>query len=1231
MNKFDPLTETFTPYRADKDDPNTLSTSSVHSLYQDPMGILWIGSGTGHLDKFDPATEKFTHYSDTDVLANMHITSITRDESGMLWLTVGKPVTDRLVSFNPQTETFTPYLFDSDEENSHIKTIYMRPSGISTVDPDGSKFNQFDADTQKFVQYQYDPGNPNPLSPDTPMIVYEDRAGTLWSGSGDTGLRRYHQTTQQLSHYTHDPLNPYSLSNDVIQVMYENNTGMLWFGTEDGGVSTFSPIQQKFTAYQSDPGNPNSFYNSMVLSMYEDATGLLWIGYRNAVIETYDRKTGHVTRYRHDPDDPHSMSKGGGLWGVVEDQFGDIWVGGWKTGLNRFNRKTGQFQHYRHNPENPHSLGGNTVISIYEDSLGTLWIGAGGLNRFDRETEQFKVYRPDPDNPNSVGGGSINRIYEDSHGMLWLSTWNGGLNRFDRETEQFTIYRQNTKDPDTNVGTNDIYENEAGQLWIATVNGLCQLHEETEHFTCYTEKDGLPSSRIGRILHDEQGNLWVSTFKGLSTFNPETKTFRNYDTFDGLPGNQYRSAAYQNEAGEFFFGSDKGFTIFHPEEIKDNPNHPPVLLTDMKLFNKSVLIGGDSVLQKGIWDTDSMTLSHDQYIVSFEFASLSYIAPEKNRYQYKLDDFENEWNEVGSKHRFATYTNLPSGKYVFRVQATNNDGVWSDKEAALSITVTPPWWETWWFLSIVTFVILGSAFEGYRWRVRALEIQSRQLEIQVAERTEELSESNKQLEVAKEKAEAANQAKSTFLANMSHELRTPLNGVLGYAQILNRGDELTTTQKDGLHMIYQSGNHLLTLINDILDLSKIEYRKMELLPSDINFSEFLDGVAGIIRMRAQQKDVRLVYEADADLPRYIQADETRLRQALINLLGNAVKFTDSGGTVTLKIADCRLKIEDSAEEEIPPQSSLVTLQFLIADTGVGMTAEQIEKIFLPFEQVGDAQKRAEGTGLGLSISRQLVALMGGEIHVESEPGQGSRFWFEAAFPVVEPAEQVERPVDREISGYTGEQKKILVVDDKAENRVMLLDLLTPLGFEVTLAENGREGVEQANALHPDLILMDLVMPVMSGFEAVKAIRQTPELQDIPIIAVSASVLDMDRANSQRAGCNDFLAKPVDADALFALIEQHAAITWTYRTSAAEDERSAPSPAETDRIPPQHELEVLYELAMFGDLAQVQARTRYLEEIDPTYQSFASAIREHARHFEDEPILALLGEYMEQTV
>ncbi len=904
LTKFNPGTETFTRYQHDPGNPNSLGSNTVKSLYQDRAGNIWIGTKFGGLNKLDPVTETFTRYqhdSDSpDTQDEIFFRSILEDRAGTIWA----GGISLLSKINPETGELTNYRLGPDFTN--VYALYEDTNGAIWLGLDQGLV-KFDPATKQMSEvYQPDP-EVSDVRPSRITSILAGHSGKLWV-SALTGLYLFDfQTDRFTRHYQHHPAFSDGLSEDRIWSLYKDNEGLLWIGTDSSGIDILDSRHEQFQNYRFDPENPNSLYSDTVLAIHVDSVEILWIGNFGGVLNRFDRSTGQFTHYVPDPNDEFAIAAGESLVTIVRDSQGIVWSGGQGTGLNRFDEKTGQFYTYHHNPDDPNSLSVDRILDIYEDQMGILWIGTagGGLNRFDRETEQFYAYRHDPDDPTSLGNDDVSIIYEDKSGALWLGSWGGGgvLGRFDRETGNFTNYYN---DPDnlnslTLGAILAIHEDQTGTLWVGTVGGMNKFDRETGTFTRYLEKDGLPSSSVVGILEDAGGNLWLSTLNGLSRFDPTTETFNNYDVSDGLQMQTYSNSTYdQNEKGEMFFGGKKGFTIFDPTQIKDNPYIPPLVLTDFKLFNQSVSPGDDSPLQKPIWETDALTLSYLDDILTFEFSALSYANPEKNQYRYMLEGFKSDWIETDSSNRSATYTNLDPGDYVFRVQGSNNNGVWNEESISLPITITPPWWQTTWFrgvMVILAVTLIAGAFVAQRQSAKRRE---RLLKTQVAERTHELQIARDEAEVAREVAEVANQAKSTFLANMSHELRTPLNGILGYAQILKQRQGIDTTIGDGLNIIQHSGEHLLTLINDILDLAKIEAGKVELHPTAIHFPIFLDGIVSIIHTRAEAKNISFTFEAMNDLPVGVQADETRLRQVLLNLLGNAVKFTDRG-SVTLRV------------------------------------------------------------------------------------------------------------------------------------------------------------------------------------------------------------------------------------------------------------------------------------------------------------------------------------------
>ena len=549
----------------------------------------------------------------------------------------------------------------------------------------------------------------------------------------------------------HDPANPDSLTNNDIISIYIDKEGTIWYGTRGSGIN--QRIQKHFHNDHPTFNDLNSKIESLVWSVYEDHTGILWVGTAKGLF-AYNPQTRISVHYLNDPNDPQSLSNNI-VHAIIGDQDDNLWIGT-AGGLNKFDQTTQTFDRYQHDPADPYSLSINGVYALYVDRSGVLWVGTngGGLNKFNRETEQFTSYINDPGDPDSLDDNIIRSIYEDQADILWVGT-GGGLNQLNRDTGQFIHYQNNPRDPESiNDGTvYTIFEDSSGMFWVGTsIGGLNKFDSQTGKFHRYTEEDGLANNTVWGILevdppHEgESGLLWLSTSRGLTQFNPNLETFQNFDYSDGLHVNQYTFAHTNTNSGEMIFGGSIGLDVFNPANIQKNLLIPPVVLTNLLLENKPVEIRSDSPLTKSISDTDQLTLSFQEKILSLEFSALSFRNPQKNQYRYKLEGFEEDWIEVRSDRRFATYTNLDPGEYTFRVLGSNNDGVWNDEGVSLKITITPPWWGTNWFQISMVILILSLVAGIFVWQRQIARRRQSHLEEMVAERTIELQDIQIQLQ-----------------------------------------------------------------------------------------------------------------------------------------------------------------------------------------------------------------------------------------------------------------------------------------------------------------------------------------------------------------------------------------------------------------------------------------------------------------------------------------------------
>ena len=1199
LNKYDGYQ--FTVYKHDPSNVNSLSDNFICSIYEGQGGVLWIGTENGGICRFDFNTGTFIRYrhepGNANSLASNHIRVIYVDRSGKVWIGTDGSGLDQ---FDPQTGTFRHYRADpvNSKGLSHdvVNTIYNDPDTSRNILWIGTSngLNRYDPSNGEWTRFYRDPKNPNSLSSSHVLQIYcgregqmwiataqglnrldtktlalqrvtlpgtdrkghniqtlcEDQDGNLWIGSY-LGVEKYTPNApvqEQLKSYKYQSGDPYSISVDAITTIYRDRSGILWFGTAGGGVCKLNPSAGYFRYYRHIPGDRNSLSHPSVRGIFEDDEGILWVGGYGG-LNRIDRRTGRFRHYRRTNATNHQLDSD-----VIYSILGDpddnrlLWIGTEGNGLYRFNKITGKARHFRKELPStamtPHqSISGNYVFDLFLDSRGDLWIATNnGLNRLDRGTGVFTWYRHVPGDPRSISSNAVRVITEDRDGYLWVGTETNGLNRLDRATGQFTRLNH---DPDdfqslSNNRVKCIYEDHLGRLWIGTNGGgLNRLvpdagKQSMPRFKHYTQKDGLPNDVVYGILEDDEGHLWLSTNRGLSHFDPEREVFRNYDVHDGLQSNEFNTASYfRSRSGEMFFGGINGLTAFFPWEIKQSSYIPPVVITDFRISNQPVTIGlsadGRQILRKHISAAKQIFLSYKDYLISFEFAALSYAAPEKNRYAYKMEGFDDDWLYTDANKRFATYTNLPPGNYVFKVKGTNNDGTWNETGASVRLVITPPPWKAWWAYLLYIGLIGGSLYAVVRFQTRHERLKHQlQIEHMEAEKLQELD-----------------RMKSHFFANLSHEFRTPLTLIRGPVEDVyhQRYGEVSGKARKQLGGALRQVDRLRKLIDELLDLARLEKEKLKLQACRGELNRFLRRIVDSFMATSRSRNIRLEFQTDTqDI--YLFFDREKLENVMNNLISNALKFTPDGGRITVSVKDATQEDKDRG------CSTFVTIR--VSDSGMGIAQKHLKHVFERFYQVDDSSTRIyEGTGIGLAIVKEFVDLHGGEVTVESKVGVGTTFTVllpkgsdhlsphellatEVPGTPEPPSKTTHAESEKGDTSTTGssfnnvpghkDTSVVLVVEDNVDMRAYLKEHLVS-SYRVVEAGDGVAGLEAARKVLPDLVISDIMMPRMDGIDLCRALRQDDVLRNVPVILLTARAGEEDRLAGLEISADDYITKP----------------------------------------------------------------------------------------------------------
>lgn len=1151
LNVLNKNTGQFTRVNFNPGDKTTISGSDIINdlLYDYHTNTLWIATREG-LSKLDlnipepsfesiPLTRYVHRENDPGTLDNNDVLSIHLDQERRIWVgTAGK----YLNRYDPKLNKFNRVSIDiphSYELNHIPKVILLDSEGDFWIGNNLSKLILWERKTNEFKQMSLG------IDKDIPVFdIYEDSKGIIWVSTDGYGIYLIDKEKGVIQHLQHSASDPYSLPNNQPSKVLEDNDGIFWVATYNKGVSKLALSKSAFGHYFHKPGDANSLSTRIAQSVIQDSKNRIWIGTDGGGVNLLDEAHNRIRHIRNVPGDPSSISSDKILY-LLESYDGNLWVCTWDGGLNKLDLINKKAIRYQYAANDPYSIGQNTVWCAVEDKSHRLWLGTqtAGLNLFDPNTNRFYSFKNVPGDKESLRNNFVFSLFIDSKNRLLAGTLLGLSVVYLDSLEGYIPKHIRFVEPDAKAiqGSRINYttEDHVGNIWVGTDLGLYKLDGDLRLQKAYSTTEGLPNNLIVGIKEDNDGDLWITTKGGLSRLNPETEVFQNFNEHDGLQGMEFQSKSiYKAKDGRILIGGINGLNVFNPSDIRPVEENLKPMFTGFKLFNKTVR-AGDTINNRVVFRNSinlerEIELKYNEGYVTFEYVALHYQNPERVQYAYRMVGLDNDFIFAGAG-RAANYSNLAPGDYTFEVKAAIDEDWENAQASAINIKILPPPWKTWWAYLLYIVFIMGGFWVGiYYYTMKVKEDKERELD----------------------------QMKFRFFINVSHEFRTPLT------LILNPLDKILSAYKDpeivksSAQTIQRSAQRLLNLINQLLDFRKMDLGKTELEIIKGDIIKFTKDIFMLFEDLAKIKRIKLQFNSpEESLTAWFDPD--KVEKIITNLLSNAIKFTDVDGNVEITVSKTATMKKEEWKGVFKGRNSQDYVEIKVRDTGKGFKPEQLNNVFSRFFHVDNTQT---GTGIGLNFTKSLVELHGGEIMVESEYGKGSSFivrlpiekkyypseslkgteyalgTYSVDFNAIKSTEyevsisnssNVEEINARPDEG--GKRPVILVVEDNKELRLHLKNELKQ-DFKIREAINGAEGLEMVSKYYPDVIISDVMMPEMDGFELCRRVKTQIETCHIPVVLLTARSLQEDRIEGYNTGADEYLPKPFNIHVLRARIK-----------------------------------------------------------------------------------------------